>query len=453
MMRSFKRNILILVAILICIAGFILIKMIFEGSSPVIEISTDVKFLTKETPVTINVSDKGRGLRRIEVVMNQEGKVFKLLDKRFPSKGFLNLKGEHKFHKVILVDPKRLPLSQGKIEIKISAWDYSKRRGGDGNIAVKSIGITVDTVPPVISPLSRLNYVRRGGAGLILYRVSSDTAENGVYVDKWFFQGFEPQKVNNIRLCYFGIPVKASRNPSLYIWARDIAGNETKTNFNYRIKERRFRKRKITLSDRFIEHVVEYFSGTDMPEQDSDIDKYLFINREIRKRNHEKIKKLCSQSVSERLWECPWLRMKNSATMANFGDIRYYYYKGEKIDEQTHMGVDLASLSHAPVPASNRGRVIFADKLGIYGNAVIIDHGQGILSLYGHMSSIIVQKGQMVEKGDIIGYTGQSGLAGGDHLHFAIMINGVFVNPVEWWDPHWIQDNIERKLALLNDKR
>ena len=54
-----------------------------------------------------------------------------------------------------------------------------------------------------------------------------------------------------------------------------------------------------------------------------------------------------------------------------------------------------------------------------------------------------------MQKGDVIGLTGQTGLAGGDHLHFGVMIHGVFVNPIEWWDPHWIQDNITRKLALL----
>jgi len=141
--------------------------------------------------------------------------------------------------------------------------------------------------------------------------------------------------------------------------------------------------------------------------------------------------------------------LKNAANMAKFGDHRVYLYKGKQIDEQVHLGVDLASLANSPVPAANNGRVIFADRLGIYGLTVVLDHGQGLASLYGHLSKIEVSPGQDVVKGASIGFTGQTGLAGGDHLHFSVLVNGVFVNPVEWWDSHWIEDNITRKLALL----
>jgi murein DD-endopeptidase MepM/ murein hydrolase activator NlpD len=135
--------------------------------------------------------------------------------------------------------------------------------------------------------------------------------------------------------------------------------------------------------------------------------------------------------------------------MAGFGDRRLYYYKGKKVDKQVHMGVDLASLANSEVPAANNGRVIFADHLGIYGIAVVLDHGQGLSSVYSHLSKMSVDPGQEVMKGDIIGITGQTGLAGGDHLHFGVMVSGVFVNAIEWWDSHWIQDNISRKLDLL----
>jgi murein DD-endopeptidase MepM/ murein hydrolase activator NlpD len=66
--------------------------------------------------------------------------------------------------------------------------------------------------------------------------------------------------------------------------------------------------------------------------------------------------------------------------------------------------------------------------------------------MYAHLSLIDVEAGIVVDKGDVLGRTGSTGMAGGDHLHFAMIIQGVFVNPVEWWDSHWIQDNIELKL-------
>ncbi|MCP4577305.1 MAG: M23 family metallopeptidase, partial [Deltaproteobacteria bacterium] len=92
---------------------------------------------------------------------------------------------------------------------------------------------------------------------------------------------------------------------------------------------------------------------------------------------------------------------------------------------------------------------IFADRLGIYGLTVVIDHGQGLASTYSHLSGINVKKGQTVTKGDVIGLTGQTGLAGGDHLHFGMMVSGLFVNPIEWWDNHWIKDNVTRKLNSI----
>ena len=92
---------------------------------------------------------------------------------------------------------------------------------------------------------------------------------------------------------------------------------------------------------------------------------------------------------------------------------------------------------------------MMADRLGIYGITVVLDHGQGLGSVYCHLSKISVELNQEVPKGEVIGLTGQTGLAGGDHLHFGVMVSGVFVNPIEWWDSHWIQDNVTRKLALL----
>jgi murein DD-endopeptidase MepM/ murein hydrolase activator NlpD len=90
--------------------------------------------------------------------------------------------------------------------------------------------------------------------------------------------------------------------------------------------------------------------------------------------------------------------------------------------------------------------VLFAEELGIYGNTVILDHGLGVQSLYAHLSSFGVKVGDDVQKGQTLGASGQTGLAGGDHLHFSMLVHGRFVNATEWWDPHWIEDRIMRKL-------
>ena len=143
------------------------------------------------------------------------------------------------------------------------------------------------------------------------------------------------------------------------------------------------------------------------------------------------------------------MSLPNGAPLAAFADQRRYEFNGEIIDKATHLGYDLASLKGSPVPAANNGRVVFAGLLGIYGNAVILDHGLGVFSLYGHMSSTGVKVGEVVGRGDTLGRTGDTGLAGGDHLHFGLLVHGTYVDPVEWWDGHWIHDHVEARLAAF----
>jgi len=147
------------------------------------------------------------------------------------------------------------------------------------------------------------------------------------------------------------------------------------------------------------------------------------------------------------LWDGPFVQLGNSKVEAAFADHRTYIYKGKEVDHQVHLGFDLAVTSRVPIVAANAGTVLNASWLGIYGNCVIIDHGMGVQSLYGHLSSFEVNVGDKVMRGQTIGRSGMTGMAGGDHLHFTMLVNGRMVNPVEWWDKHWIEDRVMRKLA------
>jgi murein DD-endopeptidase MepM/ murein hydrolase activator NlpD len=89
---------------------------------------------------------------------------------------------------------------------------------------------------------------------------------------------------------------------------------------------------------------------------------------------------------------------------------------------------------------------VFAGDLGIYGNTVILDHGLGLHTLHSHLSAIDVKDGESIKPKQVLGKTGETGLAGGDHLHYGVYLHGVAVLPVEWWDAKWIRDNIEPKL-------
>jgi len=446
-----KITIVLAVAFLAILGWFL--KGIFEGESPRIDVEPSPEYISGSVEFTVTVADKERGLRRLKATVGQEGREITVFERDFDFQGLLNREGIHTFRARFSLDPLELQLAQGRADLTVQAWDYSRRSGGDGNHAVVRQKIVVDTIPPAIRAVSRMHNVNQGGAGLVVYRASSDIVNSGVYIDGEFFSGFSVEKASGsgFHVCYFAVPVDKGAEPEAYLWAKDRAGNETKGSFYYLVRKRRFATEKMRITDRFLERILPYFSPYLGNQEGSPIERFLKVNRSLRQENNVTCRELSRRTGANRLWEGTWLRLKNAATMSRFGERRLYYYEGDKVDEQFHMGVDLASLAHSEVQAANHGRVLFADRLGIYGQTVVLDHGQGLASMYGHLSSIDVRCEEEVTKGQVIGYTGQTGLAGGDHLHFGVMVNGCFVNPVEWWDPHWIHDNITRKLELLKE--
>jgi len=439
---------------LLIILGFFawFLTTMFEGESPSIVLRPLPEFLSQPQELTLKISDEKRGLRSIKVSIQQSSRDTIMVQEAFPFQGLLNTQGARQYEKTFILDPAALKLAQGEVDLQVQAWDYSRRGGGDGNLSVLRHKMIVDTIPPSIRAVSRMHNINVGGSGLVLYQTSSDSVESGLFVDDLFFPGFPDSKDSQKGLYhgYFALPHDTKNHPKIRLWAKDKAGNSTETSFYYHVRKRTFRQDKLEISDRFIESLLTYFTSFyPLDPTESNLSKFMKINNELREENEQVLYGLRHKTGDERLWEGPWLRQKNSATMARFADHRSYYYKGEKVDEKFHLGVDLASLANSPVEASNHGRVIYADRLGIYGFTVVLDHGQGLSSVYGHLSRIDVTLGQEVKKGEPLGLTGQTGLAGGDHLHFSIMVNGVYVNPIEWWDPNWIEDNIHKKLALV----
>ena len=114
---------------------------------------------------------------------------------------------------------------------------------------------------------------------------------------------------------------------------------------------------------------------------------------------------------------------------AQFGDMRTYIYYGGGESRSIHGGVDIAAQTGTPVQACARGKVVLAENRKVTGNTVCIEHLPGVYSLYYHMSELLVENGQVVEKAALIGRVGQSGLATGPHLHWEIRVSGVAVDP------------------------
>ena len=235
------------------------------------------------------------------------------------------------------------------------------------------------------------------------------------------------------------------------VTATDPAGNEARRGFYHYIREKRFRKDTINITDGFLDRKMPEF---DLKEKEADfslssnpnLEKFIYINQAIRKQNNIDILKPLADTANMCMWEGKFLRLAGSANRAGFADHRVYKYKGKVIDRQYHLGIDLASVSRTAVPAANSGRILYTGNMGIFGNVILIDHGFGVATIYSHLSTIGVKVGDRVKRGDLIGRTGATGLAGGDHLHFGVAVHNIFVDPIEWWDMNWLENNVLSKI-------
>jgi len=248
----------------------------------------------------------------------------------------------------------------------------------------------------------------------------------------------------NLRFALFALEYDWPADAPMKVIGRDGAGNEVSAGFWHKVFPKKFRSRDIPLEDSFVQKVVpEIISHTpEFKDQGDPVKTFVQINSNLRKKNHETITKLAAQSPGQFLWNGAFQQLSNSKVESLFADRRTYVYQEKPIDQQNHVGFDLSVVQHYPIEAANDGKVIVADYFGIYGNAVLIDHGAGLISLYGHMSEIGVKPGQMVKKKDVLGKSGATGLAAGDHLHFGLFLHGVPVNATEWWDEKWIKDHV-----------
>jgi murein DD-endopeptidase MepM/ murein hydrolase activator NlpD len=252
-----------------------------------------------------------------------------------------------------------------------------------------------------------------------------------------------------MRFALFAVPYDLSDPSKVHLVAEDEVGNRAEVGFIDKFTPRPIHTDTIQVSDAYMNTVVPPIlsQSPEIADKGDLLQNYLQINRDLRKKNAETLKQMAQKSERRFLWTQPFLPMRNAKITAAFADRRTYVYNGKAIDQQDHLGFDMASVEHDAIQASNTGKVALARFFGIYGNAVVIDHGYGLFSLYGHLSSIGVKEGQAVQRGQEIGRSGKTGLAGGDHLHFTLLLQGLPVSPVEWWDPHWIQDRVARKLG------
>jgi hypothetical protein len=428
-------------AVILLVAGGWFYTTMGESVGPKAVIDEDPVMIGKQKILTIAFSDEGRGLRHTDIVITQDARANVLASNDYPEAGVLRKDVS------VAIDAAALKLQDGPATLTLTAVDHSLWK----NRTVVTRPARIDLLPPQVFQLNPTNHINQGGACVLAYHLSEAVSLTGVQAGDHFYPGY-PVTLSGKPgyAAYFALPLDAtSGSPQIRIMARDRAGNETLSGIPTLIKKRNFRTDTMNLTDAFLEKKMPEFQA-DIPalRGKTSLETFVYVNTQLRNDNLQTIQSICRKSEPRQLWQDEFLRMKNAAPMALFGDHRTYLYNGKPVGESLHAGVDLASLAHSPIEAANNGIIRFAGPLGIYGNAVIVDHGLGVTTLYAHMSAIQVRLDQTVKRGEVIGSSGTTGLAGGDHLHFGVAIHGRFVDPREWWDPHWIADNVRAKTAF-----
>ena len=431
-------------AIIIVVSLIILgtISLFVMSGHSTLSWSPAVKVVGVSTPVTVQAVNP-HGIRHVSAYIEQNGQHYALLDQSSPATRFFWHR--HEPARTVTFDAgqtKAPNLKEGKARLVVETVS------NDMSGATDSISSDVDVIlaPPRVSADGVAHYINQGGMELVTFTPTGTYNESGVHVGKYTFRSFPlPGRPEGERFAMFAYPWDLGPDVTPLAYARNGAGTEATAHFLFKLFPKKFRVRDFDLTDALMEKLVNSVdpSGKLAPGPDM-LSRFLYINGELRRKNNQQLADLRLKTEEKILWNGPFIHWGKEE--ADFADVRNYIYHGKKVDQQVHLGFDLSDVANGPVSAANDGKVVWGSDLGIYGNCVVLDHGYGLQSIYGHMQQIDVKVGDMVKKGQKMGIAGSTGLAGGVHVHFSMQIDGVQVNPREWWDEHWIHDRILSKL-------
>ncbi|MGD0579686.1 MAG: M23 family metallopeptidase [Bryobacteraceae bacterium] len=428
----------------VVVLGAALALLLTLSATPSLDLPSSVTAIGAATPISVRVSAP-HGFRRLAASIEQNGVRYPVFENTQPARRFLWQRHVSDAIVHFTAGVRSTPsLKDGPARLIVEATSNDFRASTASAIRT----VTVVTRPPALSVDSEQHYLYLGMADLVTFSVSGYWTEAGVRVGEQRFRAWPMPggKPGFFSLFAFAWNMPPQTVPLVY--ATNPAGNEVTGGMVIRFPKKeqpKYRTRDMAIDDRFIQKVISELDPTGSGDP---VTRFLKVNGEMRRANNQALSDLRLKSEARFLWSQPFRQQRNSQVESNFADVRNYMYQGKKIDQQVHLGYDLSVTQHIGVEASNDGRVVYAAPLGIYGNCIVLDHGYGLQSIYGHLSEIAVHEGDLVKQGQILGKSGQTGMAGGDHIHFSMQLDGVQIDPKEWWDAHWIKDHVASRVDL-----
>jgi hypothetical protein len=423
-------------------------------AGPTLELSQPEKFVGAATSLELRAQSPDGQFSRLDVTLEQNGKAYPIYSLENATDAATPADPAKQVYVMRPIGKRAIPeLQNGPARVVVQAARpvvYGIRNAE--STITRDVQVRLD--PPRVEVLSTFHYVNLGGSEFVVYRATPADVESGVRVGDKEYRGYPASGAGipgdaATRVAFFALLFDQNVNAPISVFARDVAGNEVVAPLDHMVFPKAYQKSRIQIDDRFVGRVVPAIAATS-PDENIDttdlLKGFLQINRDLRRKNNQYLAELAQKSAPELMFRDAFQQLANSQVEAKFADTRTYIYQGKDVDQQVHQGFDLAVTANAPIVASQKGVVVHASDLGIYGNCVVIDHGMGVQSLYGHLSSIGVKVGDMVQKGQQLGRSGMTGLAGGDHLHFTMLVGGQQVTPVDWWSQQWMQDRVLRKI-------
>jgi murein DD-endopeptidase MepM/ murein hydrolase activator NlpD len=423
-------------------------KELFEDQKPVIDFP-EKQFWNLDDVVRVKISDN-REIESYKITLQgSDEKVFTLEENSFEEPT------ESSFEFNLSIPRVGVNFRNNIAKVTVEAKDSSLWNWFEGNSVKHEYRLLIDEKRPQISLISTSYGIRRGGTALIIFKVVEENLKN-VVIKSRTGKEFIPQPFLSKGKGYYASLVAWHVNDPTFsasIYAEDRAGNKQSRSLNIYLKEKKYRRSQINLNDKFLSGKItelaqkhEKSSFTDNP-----LDFFRIVNEDIRKQNEDLIHKLTSvvdkSKIVSEFDMNPFKPLKGSVPVASFGDHRKYFYEGEFVSESYHLGLDMASTKMAPVYSSNSGEIVFNDYNGVYGLSPIVSHGFGLYTIYSHCSTAPFKVGEYVDDYSVVGKSGTTGLAFGDHLHFGIYVQGVEVRPEEWMDKKWMKTNITDVIA------
>jgi murein DD-endopeptidase MepM/ murein hydrolase activator NlpD len=427
----------------VVLAAALLGVLLFKSKVPVVALDPQLTALGGSTPVHLRVQAP-HGVRSATAVVEQGAIRAEVWRMEQPARRFVWQRHLPPASLQFVIDAQKVPgLREGraKLTIEVTANDF---RAASTSVV---LDLPVALRPPQLSVDSEQHYLYLGMAELVTFNVTGSYSAAGVRVGDQVFRAWPMPGGKGGLFSLFAFAWNMAPDTVPQVFASN-SGNEAKGTMIVQFPKKEqphYRERDLALDDHFLQKAVNELD----PNGTGDlVPRFLKINGEMRRANNRTLADLKYKTAAQFLWSEPFQQQRNSKVESNFADVRNYIYQGRKIDQQVHLGYDLSVTQHVGVEATNDGRVIYAAPLGIYGNCVVVDHGYGLQSIYGHMSEIAVHEGDMVKRGQVMGKSGMTGLAGGDHIHFSMQLEGIQIDPKEWWDRHWIKDHIAKRVGL-----